>query len=163
MHETAEDMLELQALLDASYARAGAHLRSIWGEDARLSAPEVCAELAGVQVLDLATVTGTGQPRVGPVDGLFFRGHFWFGSAENSRRFCNIRANPAVSGGVTRGGETFLVIVHGTAVETDPRGAEAGGFADYPRALYDFEWDAAHPTAPYARIDAGTMFAFMRR
>jgi len=36
--------------------------------------------LAGVQVLELATVTPRGEPRVAPVDGLFFRGHFgWFG------------------------------------------------------------------------------------
>ncbi len=80
-----------------------------------------------------------------PVDGLFFRGQFWFGSAEHSNRFRNIRANPAVSGAVTRGLETFLVIVHGRAVETDPGGPEAGGFAEYPRAVYDFDWDAAHP------------------
>jgi hypothetical protein len=64
---------------------------------------------------------------------------------------------------VTRGLETFLVIVHGRAVETDPRGPDAGGFADYPRELYDFDWGAAHPTAPYARIDARTMLASKRR
>jgi len=34
--------------------------------------------------------------------------------------------------------------------------------ADYPRELYDFDWDATFPTAPYARIDAGTMLAFKR-
>jgi len=100
---------------------------------------------------------------VGPVDGLFFRGQFWFGSAENSARFRNIRANPAVSGVVTRGLETFLVVVHGRAVETDPRGADARGFADYARALYDFDWDEAHPNSPYARIEATTMFAFKRK
>jgi uncharacterized pyridoxamine 5'-phosphate oxidase family protein len=163
MHETDTDLGTLQELLDASYARAGAHLRSIWSAETRLDARAVSAELAGVQVLDLATVTPHGQPRVAPVDGLFFRGHFWFGSAENSARFANIRANPEVSGVVTRGLETFLVIVHGRALETDPRGAEAGGFADYPRELYDFDWDAAYPTAPYARIEARTMLAFKRR
>src|SRR5271165_2575706 len=131
MFETSEDLCALQQLLDASYARAGAHLRSIWGEETRLDAEALSAELAGVQVLDLATVTPRGEPRVAPVDGLFFRGHFWFGSAESSARFRNIRANPAVSGAVTRGLETFLVIVHGRAIETDPRGAEAGGFAEY--------------------------------
>jgi hypothetical protein len=67
-----------------------------------------------------------------------------------------------VSGAITRGGETFLVIVHGRATETDPRGPEAGGFADYVRSVYDFDWDAIHPDAPYARIDAGTMLAFKR-
>lgn len=162
MFETPQDLRDLQELLDASYARAGDHLRSIWGEETRLDATAVSAELAGVQVLDLATVTPHGEPRVAPVDGLFFRGNFWFGSAENSVRFRNIRANPAVSGVVTRGLETFLVIVHGQAVETDPRGPDAGGFAAYPRELYDFDWDAEHPASPYAWINARSMLAFKR-
>jgi uncharacterized pyridoxamine 5'-phosphate oxidase family protein len=162
VHEKEDDLVRLQELLDASYARAGSHLRSIWGEETRLDARALSAELAGVQVLDLATVTRTGEPRVAPVDGLFFRGRFWFGSAESSQRFRNIRANPAVSGAITRGLETFLVLVHGRAVETDPRGPEAGGFAAYVREVYDFDWDAAHPTAPYAWIEAATLFAFVR-
>jgi hypothetical protein len=162
VHETDEDLRGLQRLLDASYERAGSHLRSIWGEETRLDAVALAAELAGVQVLDLATVNGRGEPRVSPVDGLFFRGHFWFGSAAGSHRFRNIRANPAVSAAVTRGLETFLVVVHGIAVETDPRGPSAGGFAEYAREVYDFDWDAAHPDAPYARIDARTMLAFRR-
>jgi len=163
VHETPADLQALQALLDASYVRAGAHLRAIWGPETRLNAAQVSAELAGVQVLDLATVTRRGEPRVAPVDGLFFRGRLWFGSAANSVRFANLRANPAVSGAITRGSETFLVVVHGRAVELDPRGAEAEGFAAYPREIYDFDWDAAHPSAPYARIDAATMLAFQRR
>ena len=163
MYETSEDLHALQQLLDASYARAGAHLRSIWGEQTRLDAEALSKELAGVQVLDLATVTPRGEPRVAPVDGLFYRGQFWFGSAENSTRFRNIRANPAISGVVTRGLETLLVIVHGRAIETGPRGPEAGGFAEYPRAVYDFDWDAMHPDSPYARIEASTLLAFKRR
>ncbi len=59
---------------------------------------------------------------------------------------------------MTRGLETFLVIVHGYAVETDPRGTEAGGFADYVREVYDFDWDAEHPTAPL-RVDRRTHHA----
>jgi uncharacterized pyridoxamine 5'-phosphate oxidase family protein len=163
MYETDRDLRDLDGLLDASYARAGSHLRSIWGPETRLSARELSAELAGIQVIDLATVTPRGEPRVAPVDGLFFRAQLWFGSAESSVRFRNIRANPAVSGVVTRGLETFLVIVHGRAIETDPRGPDARGFADYPRELYEFDWDAAHPDAPYARIEAATMLAFKRR
>jgi uncharacterized pyridoxamine 5'-phosphate oxidase family protein len=162
MYETQGDLQQLDELLDVSYARAGSHLRSIWGEEARLGAREVSEVLAGIQVLDLATVTPGCEPRVAPVDGLFFRGEFWFGSADSSARFRNIRSNPAVSGVVTRGLETFLVIVHGRAIETDPRGADARGFAEYPRELYDFDWDAAHPDAPYARIEPSTMLAFKR-
>src|SRR5436305_7284509 len=162
MYETPEELQELQRLLDASFSRAGDHLRYIWPEATRLTAEQVARELKGVQVLDLATVTPRCEPRVAPVDGLFFRGHFWFGSSPESTRFRNIRGNPAVSGSVTRGLETFLVLVHGTAVETDPRGPEAGGFADYARETYDFDWDAAHPEAPYARIEARTILAFKR-
>lgn len=117
MYETDHDVRLLDDLLDASYAGAGSHLRSIWGQETRLGARALSAELAGIQVLDLATVTQRGEPRVAPVDGLFFRGGFWFGSAENSLRLGNLRANPAVSGVVTRGLETFLVIVHGRAIE----------------------------------------------
>jgi uncharacterized pyridoxamine 5'-phosphate oxidase family protein len=163
VHETEQDLAELQGILDLSYARAGAHLRSIWGEDSRLDARALCAELDGIEVLDLATLSPRGEPRVAPVDGMFFRGRFWFGSADTSARFRNIRANPAVSAAITRGLETFLVLVHGHAVEIDPRGPEAEGFAAMPRALYDFDWDAAHPDAPYARIEPQTMLAFRRR
>jgi uncharacterized pyridoxamine 5'-phosphate oxidase family protein len=163
VYETASDLEALQELLDGSYSRAGEHLRSIWGPETRLDAAGLAAELAGIEVLDLATVTPSGEPRVAPVDGLFYRGELWFGSAVSSQRFRNIRANPAVSGAITRGLETFLVIVHGRAIETDPRGPGARGFARCPRELYDFDWDALHPDAPYARIEARTLLAFRRR
>ena len=162
MHETREDLDAVQWLLDESYARAGSHLKHIWGEETRLDARRLSEELVGVQVLDLGTVTPRCEPRVAPVDGFFFRGRFWFGSSPESTRFRNIRRNPAVSGSITRGGETFLVLVHGVAVETDKQGQEESGFADYARATYDFDWDAAHPDAPYAWIDARTLLAFKR-
>lgn len=152
----------MQWLLDESYARAGSHLKHIWGEETRLDAPRLAEELPGVQVLDLATVTARCEPRVAPVDGFFFRGRFWFGSSPESVRFRNIRRNAAVSGSITKGSETFLVLVHGRAVETDRAGQEESGFADYARATYDFDWDAAHPDAPYAWIDARTLLAFKR-
>ena len=162
MHETEADLDAIQRLLDESYARAGAHLKHIWGEETRLDARGLSAELPGVQVLDLATVTRRCEPRVAPVDGFFFRGRFWFGSSPESTRFRNIRRNQAVSGSVNKGTETFLVLVHGAAVETDRRGQEESGFADYARATYDFDWDAAHPGAPYAWIEARTLLAFKR-
>ena len=68
-----------------------------------------------------------------------------------------------MSGSVTKGLETFLLLVHGYAIERDPRGPEAEGFADYVRATYEFDWDAAHSGSPYARIDARTLLAFKRR
>ena len=67
MRETEEDLSELQRLLDESYDRAGAHLKSIFTEEKRIPAAELVEELVGVQVLNLATVTPKGAPRVAPV------------------------------------------------------------------------------------------------
>src|SRR3972149_4003964 len=117
MHETTADLRTLQSLLDRSYAAAGAHLLSIHTPDRRLAAADLVSTLTGVCVLDLATVTRDGRPRVSPVDGLFYRGAFWFGSSSDSLRFRHIRRRPAVSATHTRG-ESLAVTVHGSAVET---------------------------------------------
>src|SRR5438046_2119018 len=85
MYETDEDVAALQDLLDASYARANEHLRGIWGPETRLDARELSEELAGIQVLDLATVTSRGEPRVAPVDAFFPRGKFWLASRLSGR------------------------------------------------------------------------------
>ena len=114
MFETPNDLRELTELLDRSYARAGDHLRSIFTPERRIAAGELVALLPGVQVLNLATVTRACAPRVAPVDGLFYRGQFWFGSAAASVRFTHLRERPQVSATHTRG-EELAIIVHGTA------------------------------------------------
>ena len=100
MHETSDDLVRLQALLDSSYDRAGEHLRSIWGPECRLDAQALSEELDGVQVLDLATVNARAEPRVAPVDGLFYRGRFWFWLFE--KPFSRIRGPPAVMSGASQ-------------------------------------------------------------
>jgi nitroimidazol reductase NimA-like FMN-containing flavoprotein (pyridoxamine 5'-phosphate oxidase superfamily) len=158
-HETAADLAELQRLLDDSHASAGGHLRRIFSDERRVSAADLPAHLTGVQVLALATVTPRGDPRVAPVDGLFYRGRFWFGSSPDSLRFRNIRARPSVSATVTHG-EEFAVIVHGRAVEQSLDDPDARGFRDYIAEVKDEEfadWAAKHP---YARIEPDRMFTF---
>jgi uncharacterized pyridoxamine 5'-phosphate oxidase family protein len=160
MHETDADLRALQELLDASHANAGPHLRSIFSDERRIPAAELPALLPGVQVLALATVTAGGEPRVAPVDGLFYRGRWHFGSAESSARFRHIRARPAVSATHLRG-EELAVVVHGRAVEIDPRGAGEEGFRAYLNETYS-GWDDADWArgAPYARIEPRAMFTF---
>ena len=97
MHETSEDIARLQALLDASHAAAGAHLRSIFATERRVAAADLPAQLTGVQVTHLATVTARGQPRVAPVDGLFFRGALHVGTAPGAMRARHLRVRPQVS------------------------------------------------------------------
>jgi hypothetical protein len=45
VHETDEDLEAVQWLLDESYARAGARLKHIWGEETRLDARRLSGEL----------------------------------------------------------------------------------------------------------------------
>lgn len=159
MHETSRDLETLQALLDSSYERAGRHMRSIFQPVTRMSAGDVVEELPGVQVLDLATVTASGAPRVAPVDGLFYRGRFHFGSAPDSVRVRHIRARPQVSAAHTRG-EELTVIVHGAAVEIDVSAPEHAGFRDYLLEVYP-DWESWNPgdPPPYARIEPERMYA----
>lgn len=159
MHETTEDLRRLQAELDASYDGAGDHLRSVVTSERRLDSATVAEVLSGVCVLNLATVTAAGEPRVAPVDGLFYRGRFWFGSAPNSVRFQHIRHRPQVSGTHVRG-ESLGVIVHGRAVVVEQSGAEWAGFRDYLHEIYGPGWDDWGAGATYARIDADRVYAF---
>jgi len=76
MHETAEDLVALQALLDRSYERAGEHFRRVTTPERRLDAAQVVERLRGMTLLVLATVTTDGRPLNGPVDGVFYRGSF---------------------------------------------------------------------------------------
>jgi hypothetical protein len=164
MHESPADLAALQDLLDRSYASAGAHLLSIHTPERRLSAGEVAQRLTGMCLLALATVTADGRPVVGPVDGVFYRGAFHFGSSPDSLRFRHIRVRPQVSATYLPG-EELAVTVHGRAVPIDVAGEPNAGFR---RALleiyvprYGPQWEDFLDSGPvYARIDADRMFTF---
>jgi nitroimidazol reductase NimA-like FMN-containing flavoprotein (pyridoxamine 5'-phosphate oxidase superfamily) len=159
MHETAEDLERLQALLDESHARAGEHLRSIFADERRVSAADLPARLPGVQVLHLATVTAKGEPRVAPVDSLFFRGAFVFGTAPEALRAKHLRARPQMSASVTEG-EQFAVVIHGRATELDLDADEHAGLRAYFTETYGETWESFRQGNPYWRIDADKMFTF---
>lgn len=160
MHETPEDLRRLQALLDESHAAMTEHMRSILSPERRLSAEALVAELEGMKLLALATVTSKGEPRVGPVDGHFYRGAFWFGSAKNAIRFKHIRKRPAVSA-THLDGERFAVTVHGTATLVDVADPELTGFRDHLTGIYGADWmREIGETGQFARIDANRMYTF---
>jgi nitroimidazol reductase NimA-like FMN-containing flavoprotein (pyridoxamine 5'-phosphate oxidase superfamily) len=164
MHERPADLAALQALLDRSYALAGPHLLRIHTSDRRLTAEAVAAQLTGMRLLALATVTADGRPIVGPVDGIFLRGAFHFGSSPDSVRFRHIRARPQVSA-THLPGEELAVTVHGRAVPVD---VQADDGAELRQALVDIyvprygpEWEKFLDSGPiYARIEADRMFTF---
>jgi uncharacterized pyridoxamine 5'-phosphate oxidase family protein len=164
VHETEADLRELQELLDRSFDSAGAHLRRIITPERRLEAGALADSLAGMCLLALATVTADGRPIVGPVDGIFFRGAFHFGSAPDSLRFRHIRARPQVSA-THLPGEHLAVTVHGRAVTVDVHSAADAALRRtlleiyVPR--YGPEWEEFLDSGPvYARIEAERMFVF---
>ena len=159
VYETAEDLIALRDLLDRSYARAGAHLRSIFTPERRIGADDLVALLPGVQVLNLATVSRACAPRVAPVDGLFYRGRFWFGSAAASVRFVHLRERPQVSASHTRG-EALAVVVHGTAALIEAGDPAQAGFATYYREVYGFGWEEWDLPVQFARIDATRLYTY---
>lgn len=161
MNETDDDLAALQGLLDRSYASAGAHLLRIHTPERRLSAEQVADRLQGMCLLVLATVSADGRPFAGPVDGLFHRGAFHFGSAPDSLRFRHIRARPQVSA-THLPGEELGVTVHGRAVEVAPEGGFRQALLDVylPRYGASWETDFLDSGPVYARIDADRMFTF---
>lgn len=164
MFETADDLIQLQRLLNDSYAAAGSHLQNVITPDRRLTAVELAAMLTGMRLLVLATVTGDGRPIAGPVDGIFFRGSFHFGSASDSLRFRHLRQRPSVSA-THLPGEELSVTVHGEAEELDMK---ASANRDFRQTLLDIyvprygaEWESFLDSGTsYARIDAHRMFTF---
>src|SRR5687767_9567765 len=135
MRETKADLEAMQDLLDRSYDAGGAHLHRIHTPERRLTADQVAERLTGMCLLALATATADGRPIVGPVDGIFFRGSFHFGSAPDSVRFRHIKARPHVSA-THLPGEHLAVTVHGRAVTLDILGDEHEALRDAYREVY---------------------------
>lgn len=164
MHETAEDLAVLQDLLDRSYAAGGPHLLSIHEPARRLTAAQLADRLQGMCLLTLATVTADCRPLVGPVDGIFYRGSFHFGSSPGSVRLRHLRRRPQVSA-THLPGEELAVTVHGRAVPVDMRAAGHAGFRQAVLGIYaptyGPEWEQfLDNESEYWRIEADRMFTF---
>jgi len=163
MHESAADLRHTQDLLDRSYANAGPHLLRIHTPERRATAEEVAARLTGMCLLVVTTVTADCLPIGGPVDGVFYRGAFHFGSSPDSLRFRHIGVRPQVTATHVPA-EEFAVTVHGHAVPIDVRADENAGFRqtllDIYVPRYGPEWEQFLDSGPvHARIEADRMFA----
>jgi len=159
VHETPEDLERLQRVLDQSHGSGGSHLRGILQDERRLTAEELPDLLQGVQVLVVSTVTADCRPISGPVDGLFYRGAFHFGTSPLSVRFRHLSRRPQVSAVHARG-EELVVAVHGEVRPVDVTKGEHEGFRAFLLEVYpDWEtwWGRSPP--PYFRIEPRRMFA----
>ena len=159
MRETQADSA-LQRVLDESHERAGSHgtlyHRRLNGW---LTAADLAARLTGMKLLALATVTSSCTPVAGPVDGIFYRGEFWFGTSPDALRIRHIRRNPNVSATHVPG-EELAVTVHGTAhIEGIPADLP-DGFGEVCREIYGDDWLEWGKDALYCRIEPARMFTF---
>lgn len=160
MRETEDELAAIQRLLDASFARASPHLTGIMSEPRRLSAQRLVGELPSPAVLNVASVTARGEPRVSAVDGHFLHGHWYFTTARESPKAAQLAARPAISASYTpRDG--FGVFCHGRAVVLD----KAADSAEW--AMLDAHWVQTYGGSfdEYgdvycARIDADWLVAF---
>lgn len=164
MYETADDLTRLQRLLDESYQAAGTHLREVITPERRITAVKLSEILVGMRMLVLSTVTKDCRPIGRPVDGIFFRGDFYFGSSPFSTRFSHIKRGSLVSA-THLPSEDLSVTVHGNATPIDTKSRDYGQFR---RALLDIyvprygtDWEKFLDSGPlYARITAHRMFTF---
>lgn len=146
MHESPDELTDLQALLDSSLSRSTPHLRSIVAEHT-LTADQLTRILTGMCTLALATVTAKGEPRTSGADGHFLHGKWHFGTARGAAKARHLAARPAVSVAHMRG-EDLGVFTHGTVEILNPDdGSPAPGWPgllDYLRDFYGedaFDWE----------------------
>ena len=84
MYETPDELAALQRLIDASFERSSEHLRSIMEAPRRLTAERIVAEVPSPAVLNVASVTARGEPRISALDGHFLHGRWHFTTAGTS-------------------------------------------------------------------------------
>lgn len=159
MRETAADLAWLQALLDESHGKAGTHLKTIFADERRVGAVELAKRLTGVQIIHLATVTAAGEPRVGPVDGLFIHGRWHFGTSPTAMRARHLKARPQVSASLAHG-ERFAMLVHGKAERIDfdsPQQADARAVFN---ETYGAIWEEFAAPNVYFRIEPWRVLTF---
>jgi hypothetical protein len=158
MFETPDELAAVQQLIDHSFARSSAHLTSIMTEPRRLTARRLVAELPSPAVLNIASVTARGEPRISAVDGHFLHGHWFFTTSGDSPKARQLRARSAISASYTpRDG--YGMFCHGAAVELGP-GAERQMVIDHFVETYGQSPEEWGVGIYYARIDAAWLVGF---
>ena len=115
MHETDEDIQALQELIDRTASRMNPHMARIVKPERRLTARQAVTYLQGIKHVAFATANEKGEPRVAPLDGIFFRGRFHVSTGGEAARLRDLRRFPRCS--LTHfAGDEVAVTVNGTAL-----------------------------------------------
>ena len=163
MHETPAELRSLQALIDVSAERAGAHQASIITGERRLDAGDTVRYLQGSKHLVVATTTRDGQPRASAADGLFLHGSFWFSTSGQSFKARHLAVRPAVSVAHVRG-DDIAFFVHGTARMLSGDDPAADPLKPLWREVYDGscpdDWCDTPADARYVQVVASTFVTY---
>jgi hypothetical protein len=149
-------MDSLQDLLDRSFACASEHLLSIMTPERRLTADRLRAELPCPAVLNIATVTAHGEPRISAVDGHFLDDAWHFTTSADSPKARQLAARPAVSAAFTpRDG--YGLFCHGRVSSLDGDGKQM--LREHFIDVYEHDPETWGNIA-YYRIEADWMVGF---
>ena len=160
MGESAAELEQLQKLLDTSHNRSGPHLQSIIVAGSRTpTARQIVAELTGMKVLVLTTVSRAGRPRSSAVDGHFLGGRWVFTTSGDAVKARDIRQRPAVSA-VYVDGERFAVFVHGDAEIIDSEHPARAAIEAHLTEHYGVSPSTWGPSIVYGRIVPRFMIAY---
>ena len=159
MFESEDQIRELQALIDRTFARANPHLARIVKPSRRLNARQVVAYLQGTKHVAFATVNERGEPRVAPLDGVFIRGRLTVSTGGEAARLRQLRANAACSAAHVDG-DTIGIVIHGraTIIGRDDEGVDE--LEPVWREIYGsspFEWGEG---VVFMRIEPTSMWAY---
>ncbi len=162
MRETDAELVALQALIDRSNERVGAHMRGIIHPGRyTLSARQAVKLLDGMHTIAVAAPARNGDPLVGPMDGWFLHGKFFFSSSGDAARIRGLRRHPAVSV-VYYEREDFAITAHGHAELMFADHAEVTEIDEIFRSHYGgsaFDWSA---DGVYVRVDADRFYTYSR-
>lgn len=160
--ETSEELDVVDALLAASFDRAGDHLTSIITPERRLTAVDLARYLVGTRHLVVATVTAAGEPRCSAVDGLFLHGRFWFTTSSESVKARHLQHRHALSGAHVVGDDVGI-FVHGNARIVRGGPGEADALRHYWTEIYDSspeDWVSTPTDARYVEIVPTSMYSY---
>lgn len=162
MLESEDEIRELQALIDRTFAQANPHLAGIVKPERRLTARQVVRYLQGTKHVAFGTVNERGQPRVAPLDGVFIRGRFTVSTGGRAARLRHLRANPACSA-AHMDGDAIGIVVHGHATLIGRKDQGVEEIEPVWRDIYGsspFEWGEG---VVFMRIEPTSMWTYAFR
>lgn len=126
-----------------------------------LSARQVVKLLVGMKTVAVAAPAPNGDPLVGPMDGWFVHGKFYWSSGGNSVRIRGLHVRPRVSVCAFEG-EDYAITAHGHGELMYAGHSDVGEIDAIFREHYGgsaFDW-SEHGV--YVRVDADRFFTYSR-